>query len=150
MTFFFHWEILKILVFLVESWFTFNTHSFPPGPWGMKSTVFTKFQAAWIWHSCGIVHFKPISVVGDTTASELEGNKRITRHLSQEAYLRIRFSGPSMPERLWTTHLERGSTIPFVQVHSFLNKNIMYISPDLAHLSEKVKSLPNLLQRVLH
>lgn len=44
----------------------------PPGPRVVQTTVVAVFQAAGVWHAGGVVDFKPVRVVGDPTAAELQ------------------------------------------------------------------------------
>lgn len=49
----------------------FETYRCPPCPWVVQSTVIAVLQAAGVWHPGGVVHLKPVCVVGDSTATKL-------------------------------------------------------------------------------
>lgn len=44
----------------------------PPGSRVVQTTVVAVFQAAGVWHAGGVVDLKPVRVVGDPTAAELQ------------------------------------------------------------------------------
>lgn len=47
------------------------THRLPPGARRVQPTAIAELQTAGVRHTCGIVHLKPVCVVGDTAAAEL-------------------------------------------------------------------------------
>lgn len=49
-----------------------KTYRCPPRSWVVQATVVAVFQAAGIWHAGGVVDFKPVCVVGDSTAAKLQ------------------------------------------------------------------------------
>lgn len=54
-----------------------GTYRCPPCSWVVQATVVAVLQTAGVWHTGGIVNFKPVCVVGYSTAAKLHQKKMI-------------------------------------------------------------------------
>lgn len=66
------------LAALLEDWLyvSAKTYCCPPRSWIVQTTVVTVLQAAGIWHAGGVVDFKPVCMVGYSTATKLHQKKK--------------------------------------------------------------------------
>lgn len=66
-------EKIRGYSFILE--FHARTHRCPPCSWVVQATVVAVLQAAGVGHAGGVVHFKPVRVVGYSTAAKLHQRK---------------------------------------------------------------------------